>query len=207
MVVLRRRLPGRRIFPVSALVAAGGLCYLSVAGSSQAQAVEGAEGTALASWQEREVRFGYAGFTSDYSCDGIEMKLLRLLRMLGAREDARVRAIGCPLSPRHEVAPIISLRLNFHVPESITEREDGGDETFEAIWVQRHIRHHRPRGFEAGDCELVEHVRRYVLPHIEHKIQHEQPSCVPGSLAPGTPDLKLTVLMHLEAGEAKSQTL
>src|SRR5579863_2263750 len=46
-------------------------------------------------WQEHQVDFPYLGFTSHYSCDGLQDKLQLLLRQLGARSDAKVLSYGC----------------------------------------------------------------------------------------------------------------
>ena len=60
-------------------------------------------------WQEHQVELAYMGFTSHYSCDGLQSKLQLLLRQLGARgcQSQRLRLRSRfwhaePISARHD---------------------------------------------------------------------------------------------------------
>src|SRR5450631_1731366 len=47
-------------------------------------------------WQHHKVKFNYVGFTSLYTCDGLEEHVRQILVHIGARKDIKVRAVGCP---------------------------------------------------------------------------------------------------------------
>jgi len=48
-----------------------------------------------ASWAAKDLDFAYRGFTTKYSCDGLQQKMRRVLTRLGARADMQLRAYGC----------------------------------------------------------------------------------------------------------------
>jgi hypothetical protein len=68
--------------PRTMLLAAAMLAAASLASPAQAEAEPG-------TWQSHETELVYMGFTTTYSCDGLEEKLKLLLRQLGARSDAK----------------------------------------------------------------------------------------------------------------------
>ena len=47
------------------------------------------------SWSSHQIEFTFLGFTSTYSCEGLQSKLQALLRTFGARQDAVVRSAPC----------------------------------------------------------------------------------------------------------------
>ncbi len=54
-----------------------------------------APGAQPGAWQDHELEFQFVGFTTTYSCDGLESKLRLLLTRLGARPGFTVWAYGC----------------------------------------------------------------------------------------------------------------
>ncbi len=52
--------------------------------------------TVAGTWQHRHVTFSYTGFTSLYTCSGLEGHVRQILLHLGARQDLEVSAVGCP---------------------------------------------------------------------------------------------------------------
>lgn len=141
-------------------------------------------------WQQHEMDFTYMGFTSLYSCDGLEDKLKRLLIAAGARRDAKVSARGCELGHSY-VARMPRAKLVFHTlvpapagaapapaaaaPTQPPPKQLGRDapklrkdppppEPAVGTWREIEFRSRTPRWLEPGDCELVEQFRREVLP-------------------------------------------
>jgi len=51
--------------------------------------------TTAAEWHPQQLTLNYSGFTTLYSCDGIEHKVREILLTFGARKDLTVRATGC----------------------------------------------------------------------------------------------------------------
>ena len=47
-------------------------------------------------WQHHTVTFNYVGFTSLYTCSGLRSQVRQILLHLGARNDLKVSAVGCP---------------------------------------------------------------------------------------------------------------
>lgn len=161
---------------------------LGIAGAARAEAVD-------AAWQQHEIRFHYAGFTSDYTCDGIRTQLKRLLRTAGARDDIRISG-GCG-GDFGEPQPFHNLRLTFSVPVPSTDGLPG--ETFAAEWREVRINPRRPNGVDWGDCELVEQFAEQVLPALAPQQVEDGTACVPHQNSPGQPDLTMTVLVPVQA--------
>src|SRR5664279_122525 len=53
-----------------------------------------------AQWKAQRLDFSYTGFTTRYTCDGLEDKVRQILLEFGARKDLKVRATGCESGPR-----------------------------------------------------------------------------------------------------------
>ena len=50
-------------------------------------------------WQHHSAKFNYSGFTSAYTCEGMEGKVRQIMQFLGARKDMTINASGCPRGP------------------------------------------------------------------------------------------------------------
>jgi len=152
-------------------------------------------GTALAEpeatpgvWQEHQVELAYMGFTSHYSCDGLESKLQLLLRQLGARADAKVSASGCD---RGFGTPSRFPRATMKF--ATLQPADAGNgaaavtapaaampaTTVAGVWRAVQLAPHRPFSLEDGDCELMEQFRDQVLPLFATRDQQLKLTCVP----------------------------
>ncbi len=185
----RTGLTGSGGCPVAWLAAA----LLCLAGMMPVFALESSEEAVRAYWKEHEVDFTYKGFTTDYSCDGIRYKLRQLLAVMGAREDMKIRTGACFSATRlADVQPFVRVRLKFSA--LTVSADDAEPQPVPASWSEEHVRFNKPRFLEPGDCELVEHFRDYVLPSFEYRIVQDQPSCVPGMLQAGVPNLRVLIL-------------
>jgi hypothetical protein len=122
------------------------------------------------------------GFTSHYSCDGLQSKLQLLLRQLGARADAKVSAFGCD---RGFGTPSRFPRATMKF--ATLQPADAGNgaaaaspaTTVAGVWRAVQLAPHRPFTLEDGDCELMEQFRDQVLPLFATRAQQLQLTCVP----------------------------
>ncbi len=165
-------------------------------------------------WKDQEIAFYFQSYTTFYTCDGLEAAVERVMKALGAQEvKARVRSAECPGGVAR--APRVVVELNSPVPataEAIAERDKTRstreltarvkgkrasgteNETFVAHW--------RPvspsRGalrLEPGDCELIDELKRKVLPRLAVRIVNDNLSCPPRQVAIGQPNLEVEALI------------
>src|SRR3984957_19034763 len=86
-----------RMFLWGAAAILGGLTWGAPSGRAATQTTETPPGDVVTgAWQHHKVRFNYVGFTSLYTCDGLEDHVRQILLHIGARKDIDVRATGCP---------------------------------------------------------------------------------------------------------------
>jgi len=137
-------------------------------------------------WQDHQIELTYMGFTSHYSCDGLQSKLEVLLRQLGAREDAKVTAYGCD---RGFGTPSRFPRATMKFA-TLQPADAGSDAAAAApaatpaapvagVWRAVQLSPHRPYTLDDGDCELMEQFRDKVLPLFATRDQQLKLTCVP----------------------------
>jgi hypothetical protein len=179
-------------------------------------------------WKPQEINFYFQSFTTFYSCDGLERMLERLLLQLGADADVRVRDAECP----GWIArfPRVSIKVNSPVeatPDALADRDKDKStrelsarvngkkaqkllakslEEFPAQW--RHVSLTRGKlGIERGDCELIDELRRKVLPKLAVRIVKDNVQCAANQLTLGQPQLEVEALVELpKADEEKKKT-
>jgi hypothetical protein len=128
-------------------------------------------------WQDHQIELAYLGFTSHYSCDGLQSKLELLLRQLGARADAKVTAFGCDRgfgTPSR--FPRATMKFATLQP---VDGDNGAAATVAGAWRAVQLAPHRPFNLEDGDCELMEQFRDKVLPLFATRDQQLRLTCVP----------------------------
>jgi len=152
-------------------------------------------------WQAHQVELAYLGFTSHYSCDGLESTLRLLLRQLGAREDAKVYTYGCDrgfttpvrfpravlkfstLQPAGTSAPTAwdsdSPAPAPAAPTPVAAPGAGAPAPANGVWRTVEIEPNRPFPLEDGDCELIEQFRDKVLPLFSTRDQDIKLNCIP----------------------------
>lgn len=154
-------------------------------------------------WEARQTRFQFASFTSQYTCDGLRTKVKLLLRSLGARDDVAIQG-ACGGRSFNEPQVSHNFVLGFSVPVLV---EGGGSpgETFPVEWREVQWRANSPRGLDRGDCELVEQLRRQVMPLFNPRGLVDGAVCVPHQLSAGVPDLRMMLLVPASGanGDAK----
>lgn len=167
-------------------------------------------------WKPQEISFHFQSFTSFYSCTGLEGKLEQILQALGARAKVRVRSADCGSGvarmPRVVIdvaSPVVA------TPEALAEREESkstrelaarvkgeraeyaeSTEQFPAQWRRVSL----SRGeldLEPGDCELIDELRRKVLPKLAVRIVKDDVHCAPKQLTLGQPRLEVEALVEM----------
>jgi hypothetical protein len=125
-----------------------------------------------AQWAQHHVDFYFFGHTGNqhiyYNCDAVESKVERLLRMAGARQDLKVRAL-CSVGPER-VASLIRVELDFKSPTLAPQQEAtkaGEVLPAAARWQPVSLRLGGTQGFDQGDCLLVDQFRRQVLKYFD----------------------------------------
>ena len=175
--------------------AAAALLLASPVGVPAAQGTSGAGGTESAVWAPQELRFLYQGFTSHYSCDGLEAKVRKVLLELGARKDLTVRPSGCS-SPfgTPDPFPAVSIKMSVLKPAGATGSAADAA-TVAARWKSVDVRLDRDPVWQAGDCELLEQIKQRILPLFTTRSVRYRSNCVPFQLSPGGTQLTAEVLV------------
>jgi hypothetical protein len=174
-------------------------------------------------WKAQELTFYYQSFTTFYSCSSLEAKVKRLLIAVGAQRDVRVRTRGC--MSHHEIArmPQVEITLLSPVeatPEELAERDKTrstrelaarvrGDSK-EAELAQAQFPAHWKRvslsrgklNLEPGDCELIEQLKKKVLPKLAIRIVEDDVECSPNQISITQPRLVVDALAPLPTPDA-----
>jgi hypothetical protein len=128
-----------------------------------------------AQWQPFDVRFHYFGFTTYYSCDGLENRLEQILKELGADQEVRVSVSGC--AGFNSIDNMLSARITGRMPAV----SDASGETFAAISKAVTLQTHSSGSqVGSGDCELLEQVRDKLLPALKLQAVTDSLRCTPG---------------------------
>jgi hypothetical protein len=174
-------------------------------------------------WKHQEISFYFQSFTTFYSCTGLEGKVERVMRALGAHARVRVRSADCPSSVARMPRVVMSVVSPVEAtPEAyaerdknksvreLTERLKGGKsanpldslEEFPAQWRKVSLTRGR-LALEPGDCELIEELQRKVLPKLAVRVTDDDLQCSPNQLTLGQPRLAVEALMEMPKPDAK----
>lgn len=168
-----------------------------------------------AMWKPQEFTFDYQSFTSFYSCDSLESKLEQILAQVGAEAKVRVRSPDCGRGPVR--LPRATIQLISPVPatpdaiadlkQNQSERElvarvtgksaelKEMEKPFPAEWKRVTIgKGRRAPNIERGDCELVDQIRRRILPKLAVRVVEENTPCAPNSSSMMRPTLVVEAL-------------
>jgi len=152
-----------------ALGATGGL-----ASEAPAAAAISPDSTA---WQAHHETFTYSGFTSSYTCDGIEGKVGQILRYFGARKDMEIQANGCPRGP-NSMSHIIWIKVDFYTLGAAAA-DAPADSLVKAKWTPFKLTGQRPFFMTQGDCELIEDMRPVLTRDFQLRELSFDTSCMP----------------------------
>jgi hypothetical protein len=168
---------------LAALTAAGALILALPSGA--------ADDATLGVWQKHEYTLHFMGFTTTYSCDGLEEKMRELLLWAGARSDAKSSASGCDRGFGMP-SKFASADVTFY---TLATAPAGTGDAIAATWRKVLWVPHRPQQLGEGDCELVEQFRDQVLPMFTTRAVNNRTHCQPHEVNPGDLDLGFEVLV------------
>lgn len=157
-----------------------------------------ASDTTTAAWTPREATFVYKAFTTKYNCDSLRGKMKDLLLKLGARADLQVRTYGCTNIASPDPLPGVTIKMNVLQP---TQSGAQGGATVPAHWKTVDLVTRDPTD-AAGECELIDQLRRNLLPLFATRNVEFSTTCVPRKLNLGMTVLKADVLLPDQAGAA-----
>jgi hypothetical protein len=169
---------------------AGMVLAVMLLGASARAESGAATGAEAGVWTPKELTFIYQGFTTKYSCDGLQDKMQKILLQLGARRDLEVRGFGCMQLNRPELVSRVRIKMNILQP--------AGNQSGQAVpahWKMVDLlATHQPVD-EEGNCELIEQIRQKVLPLFATRNVDYSSTCVPRQVNIGTTRLKAEVLV------------
>jgi len=190
------------------------------AAAAPADAASGEPGV----WREHQIEFPYMGFTSIYSCDGLESKLKLLLRQLGARSDATVMAYPCArgygrpdrfatarlkfatLAPADEAAGAGAAAAPGSAPVPAAPEPATPPVAATPVvgsWHTVQLAPHRPFDLQNGDCELIEQFRDKLLPLFSTRDAQVRTNCIPHQESGGPFSVELQVFAPLTRTASK----
>lgn len=157
-------------------------------------------GEEAAVWVQKEVTFRYAGFTTKYSCDGLQDRMRQLLLQLGARDDLKMAGYGCVGVNAPETSPGVRVVMHVLQPASAA-----AGQTVAAHWKAVDVLADRDLFDAARDCELISQLNREVLPLFAARHVDYSASCAVGNPLVGGTRLKAEVLVADAAGPAAAR--
>lgn len=165
-------------------------------------------------WMAQQVNFEYRGYSTMYSCRSLEDKLEIILRSIGARENVRLQSYICDEQlgiARFQISmqsPVIASEENIRAltthdsKDELVARVNGTQlpsaadlERFPAVWKKVSFARDRYMRLERGDCELVEQLRRQILPRMSVQIVKDNIRCSSAFGNIGSPRLTVSALV------------
>lgn len=167
-------------------------------------------------WKVQSLSFAYSGYATVYSCDALLDKVRVILQGLGARDSLRIRSLGCTDMVTHgrmEItleSPVEATPENIAAittydskqelvarvrSEELVRAEDV--QRFPATWKTVSMTRERSLKLGPSDCELVEQLRRDVLPRMSIRVEYDRLRCSPVFGNIGQPQLRVAALVAL----------
>ncbi len=165
-------------------------------------------------WKAQQVNFEYRGYSTMYSCRSLEDKLEIILRTVGARENVSLQSYICDEQlgiARFQISmqsPVIASEENIREltthdsKDELVARVNGAQlpgaadlERFPAVWKKVSFARDRDMRLERGDCELVEQLRRQILPRMSVQVVKDNIRCSSAFGNIGSPRLIVSALV------------
>ena len=183
------------------LAAASVLAVSVAAAEAVAPATPAAPAGASAQWQTQNLKFSYSGFTTYYTCDGLEDKVREILIAFGARKDAKVRATGCNFgSNQPSRFAWVDAKFSSLSPVTTSAPTSGASaDTVSGVWVPVEMSPNRPSYMGAGDCELMEQLREVLPKGFTLRNVKYYASCTPHQVSLGSYSVKVEALKPASA--------
>jgi hypothetical protein len=145
-------------------------------------------------WTQKELTFAYTGFTTKYTCDGLQAKMRSVLLLLGSRPDLQVRGYGCTRLTGPDPFAGVTIKMN------VLQRADKpAAQAVPAHWKMINLLANREPVDAAADCELIDQIREKVLPLFATRNVDYNATCERGHVLPGGARLKAEVLVPDES--------
>jgi hypothetical protein len=175
------------------------------------------ESVVEAVWKPQRMNFVYRGYSTLYSCRGLQAKLQKILTTVGARGGIELRAYSCDdelsvarfqialTSPVEATPENVEQLTTYDAHEELVARVRGERlataedlQRFPAVWKTISFARSREMKLAPGDCELVQQLRRHILPRMAVQIVNDQVRCSQfGNI--GKPQLTVSALVPIEA--------
>ena len=127
-------------------------------------------------WQHHKVSFNYVGFTTLYTCDGLEDQVSQILLHLGARKDVHVTATGCP-GPFNEPSHDAFVDADFYTLAPAADT--AGAAAVKARWTTLQLTARNPSFMGDGDCELVREMKDLITGNFSLRNLEYRADCFP----------------------------
>jgi hypothetical protein len=151
---------------------------------------------AEAVWKVQSFDFSYGGLATSYSCGALRKRVRSILMRMGAHESIEVRTNGC-----YDLSDFATLRITMASPVEATPENvraltqyDAKDELiarvrgetlgsaadlerFAAEWRTISLARDQKLKLAPGDCELIEQLRRDVLPRMSVRVVEDNLRC------------------------------
>lgn len=190
--------PNRARATVSTIGILGVLGMAATAVAATATPVEPAVTPAAtaAQWHRQTLKFDYTGFTTLYTCDGLEGKVRDILLTFGARNDVKVRATGCT-EPFNRPSKFAWVSAEF---SSLAPAADpAAADVVKAGWTRVQLAPNRPTYMGAGECELVERIRETLQKGFALRNTEYRTSCTPHQVSVADYSVSTEVLKPVAA--------
>ena len=175
------------------------------------------ESVVEAVWKPQRMNFVYRGYSTLYSCRGLQDKLEKILTTVGARGRIELRAYSCDdelaiarfqialTSPVEATPENVELLTKYDSRYELVARVRGEPlasaedlPRFPAVWKTISFARSRQMKLAPGDCELVLQLRQHILPRMAVQIVNDQVRCSEfGNI--GKPQLTVSALVPVEA--------
>lgn len=197
---------------------------VTVSSSVAARTPEPPPGRALqivdAVWKVQSLSFAYRGYATVYSCDALFRKVSDILQTLGARDTLRIRSFGCTDMVTHgrmEItleSPVEATPENIEALTTYDSKEElvarvrnehlasaEDVQRFPATWKTISMKREPSLKLGPSDCELVEQLRRDVLPHMSIRVESDRLHCSTVFGNVGQPQLRVAALVAIAQPE------
>lgn len=174
------------------------------------------ESVVEAVWKPQRMNFVYHGYSTLYSCGGLQQKLEKILTTVGARGGIELRAYSCDdalaiarfqielTSPVEATPQNVAQLTTYDARDELAARVNGAQlpsaedlPRFPAVWKTISFARSRQMRLAPGDCELVLQLRRHILPRMSVQIVRDQVRCSQfGNI--GKPQLTVSALVPME---------
>lgn len=158
-------------------------------------ALAAAQDSVTAVWVPKHIEFIYQGFTTHYSCGGLQDEIRTMLEKLGA-QDLKVLQMACVRPEGPTEFPGVNVTMSVLVPASSAEaaKAKSSSPPVQAQWKNVVLMPENASFEDQGNCELIEQFKETFLPLFTTRNVNYGSTCFPHQLSLGT-HLSTQVLM------------